>query len=246
MSPSISTYYHYPKSTMSSISSLGSDKSFTLPFYPARKVDFVEDPVYSRLPRDDELYVMKAFARHARHCSSCARPYETHKKGGSLCPKGHQRALDVTQYLYNKQRETRSVVDRGGNRTVQVEIPANCDVVRNLLKAIERGLRLRRMTPLQSYDSTYHIPARTLGQRVQPDRAPDYQREPRYIRKPKLETAVPPPGYHSRRLRDEPSYYDDKRDTYRSGRDSSYQQPLYASARSFRRGLTTPSKDYWI
>ena len=202
--------------------------------------------MYSRLPRDDELYVMKAFARHARHCSSCARPYDTHKKGGSLCPKGHQRALDVAQYLYNKQGEARSVVDREGNRTVQVEIPANCDVVRSLLKAIERGLRLRRVAPLQSYDSTYHIPARTLSQRVQPDRAPGYHREPRYIRKPKLETAVPPPGYHSRRQREEPLYYDDSRDTYNSGRGPSFQQPLYVNGRSSRCGPTTPSKDYWI
>lgn len=212
---------------MSSTSSLGSDKSFTLPYHPAHKVEFVDDPVYSRLPRDDELYVVKAFARHAGRCSACAHPYDVHKRGGTLCSKGNQRALDVAQYLYNKQGEAHSVVDRDGNRIIQVEIPANCDAVRSLLKAMERGLRLRRKVPTVSYDKTYPIPARTPGHRIQPDRTSDYQREPRHIRKPKLETAEPPPGYYSRQHhRREKPYY--------AGRESVFERDLRDKERQYR------------
>ncbi|CAF9941097.1 MAG: hypothetical protein ALECFALPRED_008993 [Alectoria fallacina] len=102
---------------------------------------------YSRPPHDDELYIMKAFARHASHCSDCAHPYEVHRKGGSLCSKGHLRALDVAQYVFNKAGQTFSLVDFEGNRRVQIEIPADCAVILELLKAVERGLRLRRKRP---------------------------------------------------------------------------------------------------
>ncbi|KAL9025806.1 MAG: hypothetical protein Q9196_005436, partial [Gyalolechia fulgens] len=102
------------------------------------QVGFAPIPAYSRLPRDDELYVMKAFARHASHCSACAHPYEVHRHGGTLCSKGHQRALDVAQYVYNKGGQSFSAVDGNGNHRVQIEIPANCEAVRSLLKAMER------------------------------------------------------------------------------------------------------------
>ncbi|CAL8578709.1 hypothetical protein XPA_004479 [Xanthoria parietina] len=128
--------------------------------HAVRQVDFAPIPAYSRLPRSDELYVMKAFARHAGHCSTCAHPYEVHHSGGTLCSKGHQRALDVAQYIYNKGGQSFSLVDRDGNQCVQVEIPADCEAVRSLLKAMERGLRLRRKVQPTSYDKTYHIPPR--------------------------------------------------------------------------------------
>ncbi|CAF9926199.1 MAG: hypothetical protein ALECFALPRED_003385 [Alectoria fallacina] len=157
--------------------------------FATRQVGFAPVPAtYSRLPHDDELYVLKAFARHASHCSACARPYEVHRKGGSLCSKGHQRALDVAQYVFNKAGQTFSVVDLEGNRRVQMEIPADCAVVRDLLKAMERGLRLRRKVPIASYDETYHIPPRV----IQPTFEHQRPQEPRYIRKPMLETALPP------------------------------------------------------
>ncbi|KAL9071209.1 MAG: hypothetical protein Q9161_004386 [Pseudevernia consocians] len=154
-----------------------------------RQVDFAPIPAtYSRLPHDDELYVMKAFARHASHCSACAHPYEVHRKGGSLCSKGHQRALDVAQYVFNKAGQPFSVVDLDGNRRVQMEIPVDCAAVRELLKAMERGLRLRRKVPVTSYDETYHVPPRV----IQPTFEHRRPQEPRYIRKPILETAIPP------------------------------------------------------
>lgn len=155
--------------------------------FASRQVGFAP-ATYSRLPRDDEVYVMKAFARHASHCSACAHPYEVHRKGGSLCSKGHQRAQDVVQYVFHKAGQTFSVVDLEGNRKVQVEIPADCAVVRELLKAMERGLRLRRKVPLTSHDETYPVPPRV----IQPTFEHRRPQEPRFIRKPIIETATPP------------------------------------------------------
>lgn len=114
---------------------------------------------YHRLPHDDELYVMKAFARHASHCSTCAHPYETYRKGDTLCSKGHQRAFDVAQYVFNKAGQTFSVVDHYNNRRVSMEIPADCPVVLELLKTLESGFRLRRKVSI-SYDKTYHVKSR--------------------------------------------------------------------------------------
>ncbi|KAL8867712.1 MAG: hypothetical protein Q9174_005483, partial [Haloplaca sp. 1 TL-2023] len=162
-----------------------------------RQVGFAPIPAYSRLPRDDELYVMKAFARHAGHCQSCARPYEVHRNGGTLCSKGHQRALDVAQYIYNKGGQCFSLLDRDGNNRVQVEIPANCEAVRSLLKAMERGLRLRRKVQKTSYDRTYDIPPRRHAHDSDDSSSPS--RELRYIRTPSLETAEPPPRVQQQR-----------------------------------------------
>lgn len=153
------------------------------------RVDFDPTPDYSRLPRDDEEYVIKAFAHHAAHCTSCADPYEVHKRGGSLCAKGHQRALDVAQYLYNKGGQAFSLVDRESNLRTRVEIPAGCDAVRGLLKAMERGLRLRRRAPAISYDETYYVPPRRVQTdlleivepRTSADRRQQRRENPRYV-----------------------------------------------------------------
>ena len=152
-----------------------------------RQVDFDPIPDYSRLPHDDEAYVMKAFARHAAHCITCAHPYEVHKQGGTLCLKGHQRALDVAKYLYSKGDRTFSTVDSESSIRTRVEIPAGCEVVRGLLKAMERGLALRRRVPAVSYDENYYVPPR----RVPTDCFPDLER-PRFTRQPFLETVEQP------------------------------------------------------
>ena len=106
--------------------------------------------VYSRLPHDDELYVMRAFARHSSHCVQCDHPLEVYRRGRTLCPKGHQRAVDLAQYLYNKEGCTYSVVDLEKNMRVQVEIPAGCELVRELLQAMDNGLRLHGRKTLNS------------------------------------------------------------------------------------------------
>lgn len=152
-----------------------------------RHVGFVATPDYSRLPHDDEAYVMKAFARHAAHCVSCAHPYEVHKQGRTLCVKGHQRALDVAKYLYSKGDRAFSLVDRESNIRTRVEIPAGCEAVRGLLKAMERGLRLRRRAPILSYDENYYVAPR----RIQTGDFQDAER-PRSTRKPFLEPVEQP------------------------------------------------------
>lgn len=127
----------------------------------------------SRLPFDDERYVMKAYSRHVAHCDVCMAP-------SVLCAKGQARALDVTQYVFNKAGHAYSVVDLNDNRRVEVEIPAGCEPVRGLMKAIERGaLRLKqssaraandehqstsRAKAPTSYDETYYVaPRRTAA-----------------------------------------------------------------------------------
>ena len=203
----------------------------------SRQVGFAPVPAtYSRLPHDDELYVMKAYTRHASHCSACAHPYDTHRKGASLCSKGHQRALDVAQYVFNKAGQTFSVVDLDGNQRVQMEIPADCAVVRELLKAMERGLRLRRKVPATSYDETYHVAPRIIQSTFEHQRP----QEPRYIRKPVLETVVPPSSRREKRSH--------------SGRGSLYESDMKERERRLKRStyysvgsrgvLPVPAKDF--
>ncbi|MCJ1486719.1 hypothetical protein MMC06_006897 [Schaereria dolodes] len=208
-----------------------------------RQVEFSPTPVYSRLPRDDEAYVMKAFARHASHCSSCERPYEVHRRGGTLCPKGHQRALDVAQYVYNKGGQAYSQVDREGHQRVQIEIPPGCEAVRSLLKAMERGLRLMKKAPAVSYDSTYYIQPRTTS---------FIERAPRQVIKPRLETAEPP-RYPSRRsssrARMESVPYLGKGSSFAADlkeRERSYatRSPVYFTAAP-RNPPPVPPKDYY-
>jgi hypothetical protein len=110
----------------------------------SRSVSFEASPVYSRQPFDDEKYVMKAFNRHCTRCAQCSNPYAVHKAGGTLCDKGHRRALDVAQYVYSQAGVSYSQVDRECHERVQLEIPVGCEAVRSLLKAMERGLRLVR------------------------------------------------------------------------------------------------------
>lgn len=165
--------------------------------YFSRHVGFNPVPAYSRLPHDDEMYVMEAFAHHASHCSKCANPYEVHRRGETLCSKGHRRARLVAQYLYSKDGQAFSQVDREGNRRIRVEIPAGCEAVRGLLKAMDRGLRLRRETPLPSYDETYYVAPR----RIPSDRNRSSTYEPR------LETAEPHTTTHGRHSRREKPHY---------------------------------------
>lgn len=212
-----------------------------MPSFRDLQVDFDLTPHYSRPARDDELYVMKRFAHHASHCSSCAHPYDVHKRGGTLCHKGHRRALDVAQYLYNKSGQAYSLVDREGNQRIQVEIPAGCESVRGLLKAMERGLRLLRGSPSTSYDRSYYIPPR----KIQPERNHEYTREPQYTRKPRLETAEPP-AYRRQQRREKPYYAgrgslfeEDMRE--RESRNKSH-QPVYYHAAP-RAAPPVPPKD---
>ena len=60
-----------------------------------------------------------------------------------------------------KEGKHHSVIDLEGNKRVEIEIPPDCGAVRELLMALERGLRLRRKdNPIISYDETYHVAPR--------------------------------------------------------------------------------------
>ena len=230
-------YYTYLTNEMSS----RSVSPETMPTH-RRSVDFAESPAYSRLPRDDELYVMKGFARHASHCGSCAQPYEIFRRGGTLCSRGHQRALDVAQYLYNRAGQAHSITDREHGQRVHVEIPAKCEAVRGLLKALERGMPLRRKVSASNYanfDNSYYTSSSTYP-RERP-RAHHRQnstsstatssstsslREPRYIRKPSLETTVVPPPNRYRQLRRDNNFY--------TGRDTLFEHDFRDKERRYR------------
>lgn len=87
--------------------------------------------------------VMQHFAAHASHCPHCADPFRVYVKGGTLCERGLAYARDVAQYIYSKDGEAYSVIDReSSDLKVQIEIPP-CNAVRGLLKAVDKGLKVR-------------------------------------------------------------------------------------------------------
>lgn len=216
-----------------------------------RSVDFAESPAYSRLPHDDELFVMKAFSRHAGHCPTCARPYDTFKRGGTLCPRGHQRGLDVAQYLYNKQGRAFSIVDRHAGQHILVEIPSSCEAVRGLLKAMDHGLylRRRRTEPTITYEEPKHYasPRRAYSEQQH------NRREPRYIRKPALETPIEPPARapsRYRQMKQDNPYYSEReslfeRDLREKEKRYRHKQPSYYFSNASLNPPPVPPKDYY-
>lgn len=107
-----------------------------------------ERPILSRAPRDDEKYVMERYSQHALRCPACSRPYETFCSGRSLCGRGNLYATSLLQYVYQKCGQPYSLVDREYGRYIQVQIPRDCQVVNDLLNALDKGLVLttRRQT----------------------------------------------------------------------------------------------------
>lgn len=194
---------------------------------------------------------MKAFSRHSSHCSTCARPYETFKRGGTLCQRGHQRGLDVAQYLYNKQGRAFSIIDRHAGQHILVEIPSSCEAVRGLLKSMENGLYLRRRKTeptVHSQDSYYASPRRAYSEKH------DYHRDPHYIRKPSLETPVEPPARapsRYRQLRTDNPYYSNReslfeRDLREREKRYRHRQPAYYFSNASLNPPPVPPKDpHW-
>ncbi|ERF74561.1 hypothetical protein EPUS_00691 [Endocarpon pusillum Z07020] len=169
----------------------------------SRHVGFAPEPVYSRLPRVDEEYVMEHFHKHAKHCDDCHDPYKTYKKGGTLCDQGHRLAQDVAGYMYSKGGKAYSMLDRESlKQRVQVEIPPHCDKVRGLLQAVDHGLRVQKPGALKSQDKNYYVPTRPDRRSYHDDRHGGAVKEPR------------------RRHEEERRYHDDRR--YRS--DPNYQR----------------------
>jgi hypothetical protein len=94
--------------------------------------------------------------------------------GGTLCERGRAYARDVAQYVYSKAGKAYSVIDRSAtDACVQIEIPAKCDAIRGLLRALDEGLKIKgpASRPVVTHDRTYHVPDR----RPLPDRRDGYE-----------------------------------------------------------------------
>lgn len=127
----------------------------------------------SRPLSSSELWPLWYFETHARACDYCRDPYEVHRDGGRLCDQGHTYAQDVADSIYSRGNGSRIYAVGDADHLVQVEIPKGYSNVRSLLRAMERGLRHRRQTPIVSYDTSYYVPARkSSGNVVTVERSP--------------------------------------------------------------------------
>ena len=107
------------------------------------RVSFGED-VVCRVARDDSRDVMEHFSSHCSRCRQCSDPYRAYLKDTTLCDRGHAYARDVGQYIYSKAGKAFSRVDREERGDFnQVAIPAGCEAVKSLLKAVDQGLKVR-------------------------------------------------------------------------------------------------------
>lgn len=109
-----------------------------------RIVGFASEVQSIREPRQDELSVISHFARHADRCPYCHDPYAAYIQDKSLCDRGIGLAKDVANYLYAKGGKPFSIVDRQSGDRVQVQIPAGMEAVSLLIKAIDRGMVLKK------------------------------------------------------------------------------------------------------
>ncbi|KIX06017.1 uncharacterized protein Z518_03991 [Rhinocladiella mackenziei CBS 650.93] len=114
-----------------------------------QRVEFAKEVTSIRPPRDDELWVMTQFARHAAKCDDCRDPYGAFKQDRLLCDKGNALARDVANYLYSKGDKPFSVINKKEGERMQVEVPADCKVIESLVKAFGRGLVLRVPKPVK-------------------------------------------------------------------------------------------------
>jgi hypothetical protein len=130
-----------------------------------RQVAFAGTPTVSRQPHHDELLAIHKFAGHASRCAKCAHPWDAHINGSTLCDRGHHYAQKVAVYVYNKAGKAYSRDD--GYAPTQIEIPVGCEAVRELLEAMEHGLRIRK-PPVITYDRTYPIPSRIAAPQHSP------------------------------------------------------------------------------
>jgi hypothetical protein len=109
--------------------------------HSAQRVTFASSAQAGREADDEEYDVMNRFAKHASHCTQCNDPV----KSGALCDSGNKYAREVAQYVYSRNGKAYSVVDRQQrHEKIQIEVPANCDVIKKLCQAVDRGLTLKR------------------------------------------------------------------------------------------------------
>ncbi|KAJ5129444.1 uncharacterized protein N7515_005483 [Penicillium bovifimosum] len=178
---------------------------------------------------DDEKLVVDDFERHVGHCRTCLNAVQT-PRDGRLCESGATRARVVKSYLFSQNGKHFSTVEYENGKSVRVKIPRENVAVRDLLTALEQGLRLPEKTvivqPVQpvdgvSYDRTYSVSARQVtGKQSRPrSRSPDtYQlveRAPRSSRSPTSIMYRSPGGSPSRPTSSRGSLYSTDRDERR-------------------------------
>lgn len=185
----------------------------------------IPDPVVVvRELQDDEKLVVSDFERHASHCATCANATQTHKDGRTLCTKGTAYARALSNYLYANNGKHYSTVDYESGKSTRVNLPHDLYAVRNLLVALEQGLRIRQkplvvqpVQPVQpaSYDRTYPIPARRASdlrpRSMSPDTYQIIERAPRLSRSPTSIMYRSPGGSPSRPTSSRGSLYDSDR-----------------------------------
>lgn len=134
----------------------------------SRRVSFASSTRQGRPARDDELSVMEHFSRHASRCRRCNDPCKILTSGDTLCERGRAYARDVVQYVFWKEGKPFSVLDNKiDGEKVQIEIPAQLNVIRDLLKATEKGLMIGKEEILPQ-KKVYCVRERT--QRGKPDK----------------------------------------------------------------------------
>ncbi|CAG8420252.1 unnamed protein product [Penicillium salamii] len=184
----------------------------------------ISDPLaMSRDLYDDEKLVVDDFERHAGHCILCASPTQTHKNNRSLCSRGTSYARAVANYLDSRNGKYFSAVDYESGRSTRIKLPRDAYAVRDLLAALEQGLRIRDkpvivqpVQPVQpitvSYDRTYPIPARGASnlrpRSMSPDAYQIIERAPRLSRSPTSIMYRSPGGSPSRPTSSRGSLYD--------------------------------------
>ncbi|CAI7669446.1 unnamed protein product [Penicillium palitans] len=166
---------------------------------------------------DDEKLVVDDFERHASHCRNCSHAVQTYKDGLALCESGNTRARTLRNYLYSQNGKHFSTVDFESGKSTRVKLPRDAFAARELLTALEQGMRIRdkavviqkpvqpvQPTQSSSYDRTYPVPARKVsGKQTRPrSMSPEsYQlveRAPRLSRSPTSIVYCSPGGSSSR------------------------------------------------
>lgn len=119
--------------------------------------------------RADENLVVEDYEKHVADCFTCLN--------GPLCGKGASYARTLDEYLYSSKGKHYSKVDTQNGKDTRVKLPNEAYAVRNLLAALEKGMRLPKkviiVQPDQalsydenetlSYDRTYPVKARKPG-----------------------------------------------------------------------------------
>jgi len=127
----------------------------------APRVDFAKEVKSRRPPREDEVSVMRHFSGHVSRCSRCDDPYQAWKHGDTLCNRGQELARDVLTYIYSKDGKPFSVIDRDYNdERTEIEVPADCEVVKRLVKALDQGFSVRkRQKPVVTHEKVDRQPS---------------------------------------------------------------------------------------